>query len=467
MTANLAAGSATVDVFDPSTGNAFAEVPVVPVEELDDRIELARHAAVAWRARTLGDRAESLIAIAEAIDREAASLARTESRNVGKPIAEARGEVALAARTFRYYGGALDKHFGHTIPSNPGTLHYTVPQPFGVVAAIVPWNFPLVLAAWKVAPALAAGNAVLLKPAGLTPLTAVRLAQLAEDCGVPKGCVQTLIGAGSSLGSAIVEHPAIRKISFTGSTDVGREILERSARWFKRLTLELGGKSANLIFADARLDSALDGAVEAAFANAGQDCCARSRIFVERSVYDEAVGALAARIRSIRVGEPLDQDTEMGPLISSSQRERVLGYVAGAIDDGAEVICGGRGISRKGFYMEPTLLARVTPEMAVMREEIFGPVVAIHPFDEESEAVALANDTEYGLSASVWTQDAGKATRVAHALESGAVSINSSSSVHVTAPFGGVKASGLGRELGMAALDAYTESKSIYQAIDH
>ena len=260
------------------------------------------------------------------------------------------------------------------------------------------------LAAWKVAPALAAGNAVLLKPAGLAPLTAVRLAQLAEDCGVPKGCVQTLIGAGSIAWQCNCRAPGNPEDLVHRLDRRRREILERSARWFKRLTLELGGKSANLIFADARLDSALDGAVEAAFANAGQDCCARSRIFVERSVYDEAVGALAARIRSIRVGEPLDQDTEMGPLISSSQRERVLGYVAGAIDDGAEVICGGRGSLEKASTWQPTLLARVTPEMAVMREEIFGPVVAIHPFDEESEAVALANDTEYGLSASVWTR---------------------------------------------------------------
>ena len=455
-----------VEVTNPSTGRPLAVVDSVSPSELDERVELAGAAAEQWQRTPVAERSRVLAAIAGAIDDEAPGLARKESENVGKPISEARGEVWVAARTFRYYAGAIDKHFGQTIPSNAGSLHYTLHQPYGVVAAIVPWNFPLVLAAYKVAPALAAGNAVLLKPAGLTPLTALRLAELAVQAGLPHGCFQVLVGRGNSLGSAIVEHPAIPKISFTGSTAVGREIFQRSSEHLKRLTLELGGKSANLIFADASLDQALDGAIESAFANAGQDCCARSRILVERSVYPAVRAGLEERISAIEVGDPLEQTTAMGPLVSAAQRDQVLGYLAAAERDGATTVCGGAAVDGPGFFVKPTLLDDVTPAMSVMREEIFGPVVALHPFEDEEQAIGLANDTDFGLSASVWTQHAGRAARVARALQAGVVSINSSNSVHVTAPFGGFKASGLGRELGMAALDAYTEHKSVYQAID-
>jgi acyl-CoA reductase-like NAD-dependent aldehyde dehydrogenase len=465
MSAQVLSSRAT-ELIEPSSGEVFATVAECSVSELDRFVELARRGAAEWQRTSIAERSQLLSAIADAIDEDAEALARTESRNVGKPIREARGEVALAARTFRYYAGAIDKHYGQTIPSNGSSFHYTIRRPFGVVGAIVPWNFPLVLAAYKAAPALAAGNAILIKPAGLTPLTAIRLAELAADAGLPEGCLQTLVGAGGTVGRALVDHPAVAKISFTGSTQVGREVVERSARWFKRLTLELGGKSANVIFADTVLERALDSAVEAAFANAGQDCCARSRILVEQPVYEQAVIGLADRIGALSVGDPLDEATEIGPLVSSGQRERVLEHIGRARADGARIVCGGEAPSRAGFYVEPTLITDVSPEMAVMREEIFGPVVAVFPFEDEAEAIAVANGTEYGLSASVWTQDAGRATRVAHMLESGVVSVNSSSSVHVTAPFGGVKASGLGRELGMAALDAYTELKSVYHALE-
>jgi betaine-aldehyde dehydrogenase len=457
---------AAANLTEPSTGEVFATVDECPVADLDRRVELAQRAAAEWQNTSIAERTRLLGAVADAIEAEAETLARTESRNVGKPIAEARGEIALAARTFRYYAGAIDKHYGQTIPSDGKSLHYTIRRPFGVVGAIVPWNFPFVLAAYKSAPAVAAGNAILIKPAGLTPLTAIRLAELAVECGLPEGLVQTLVGAGGTLGRALVEHPSIPKISFTGSTEVGRQIIEQSARTFKRLTLELGGKSANVIFADCALERALDGAVDAAFANAGQDCCARGRILVERPIYRAVVDGLADRIAALTVGEPLNNDTEIGPLISSSQRQRVLGYIAGATSDGAQIAKGGAAPDCAGFYVQPTLITDVSPTMAVMREEIFGPVVAVYPFDDEAEAIAVANDTDYGLSASVWTENAGRATRVAQELESGVVSVNSSNSVHVTAPFGGVKASGIGRELGMAALDAYTELKSVYHALE-
>lgn len=454
-----------LEVIEPATGDVLDALPTVAVSELDARVHRAAAAAREWQALSLDDRSASLLAVAAAVERDAGELARLESRNVGKPIREARGEVALASRTFRYYAGALDKHLGQTFPTSDGALHYAERRPFGVVGAIVPWNFPLVLASWKIAPALAAGNAIIVKPAALTPMTALALARICVEAGLPPDLVQTLVGAGGSIGRAIVDHPAIRKISFTGSTGVGREIYQRGAAHLKRLTLELGGKAPNVIFADADLDRALDAAIDACFANAGQDCCSRARILVERHIHEVALARLAERIAGMVVGDPLDDRTEMGPLVSAHQRSTALGYVSGSRAVGARVVCGGEALDRQGWFMTPALLADVTSEMPVVREEVFGPVAALQPFDDEAHAIALANDTDYGLSASVWTSDAGRAVRVARQIESGVVSVNTNSSVHLTAPFGGMKASGLGRELGMQALDAYTELKTTYQAV--
>jgi acyl-CoA reductase-like NAD-dependent aldehyde dehydrogenase len=387
-------------------------------------------------------------------------LARLEARNVGMPIADARGAVAGAAATFRFYAGAPERLGGRTIPV-AGGVDMTFREPLGVVGVITPWNFPLTIASWKIAPALAAGNAVVHKPAELTPLTALELRRIAEAAGLPEGLLNVVVGRGSELGRALVEHPDVSKISLTGSTAVGIETGERAARQMKRVSLELGGKSPSIVFADADLDAAAGGLAGGGFGNAGQDCCARSRVFVERSVLGEFLERLEDVVTNLRVGDPLDEATQMGPLISARQRASVA-----EIADGAPVAMRGRAPDGPGFWFPPTVLHPLTDGDRAAREEIFGPVVCVLPFEREDEVIARANDTPYGLAGSIWTTDGARALRVARGLEAGALAVNSYTSVRLGTPFGGFKHSGIGRELGADAPEAYTEVKNVFYATE-
>uniref|UniRef100_UPI003F5855D6 aldehyde dehydrogenase family protein n=1 Tax=Mycolicibacterium bacteremicum TaxID=564198 RepID=UPI003F5855D6 len=459
MTANV---HQALDIVEPATGKPLQALPPTDPLTLCARIANARAARQRWVALGTSQRRSVMLGVAEGIQRDADDLATLESRNAGKPIEQARAEIHAAAAAFQYYAGAIDKHTGQTFAAD-NALHYTLRQPIGIVAAIVPWNFPLLLATWKIAPAIAAGNAILVKPSELTPLTAQLLEGICHAAGVPRDLIQVLFG-GPLLGRALVDHPDIRKISFTGSTSVGAEIAQRSAHRFKRLTLELGGKAANIIFADAAVEKALQTAVSACFDNNGQDCCSRARILVERPIYERALDVLGDQIRALRVGPPTEAETDVGPLISEDQRASVMRRVESALAEGARIETGGSRIDGDGFYMTPTLISNLNPSMSIMREEIFGPVALLHPFDSEAEALAVANDTEYGLATSVWTSDSARANRMGVQLEVGMVSINSNNAVHLGAPFGGLKNSGLGRELGMAAMDSYTELKTIYHS---
>ncbi len=458
-------------VLNPATGEVLAQVAQAGPEDIDAAVAAARRSFERgdWRRAAPAERARVLLRLAERIRAAADDLAHLEASNVGKPIQEARGEVEMGAACFQYYAGLIPAFGGGTVPvSAPGT-GLTFREPVGVCGLIVPWNFPFAITTWKVAPALALGNSVVVKPASATPLTALRLAELAAEAGVPPGVLNVVPGPGSAAGSALARHPDVRKIAFTGSTEVGSEVMRAAADDVKRVSLELGGKSASVIFADADLEKA-GASVSGSFGNAGQDCCARSRILVERLVYDEVVERFVERTRALRVGDPLDEKTEMGSLISGAHRERVDGYVRRAVEQGARLCTGGRmlhgSLYAGGSFYEPAVLRGVTPEMEIAREEVFGPVVAILPFDTEEEAVRLANATLYGLSGSLWTRDVGRALRVARAVETGVLSVNSSWSVHLEMPFGGVKRSGVGRELGPPALDHYSEWKSVFIAED-
>ena len=451
--------SDTLAVIEPATEAVLDEVPRAGAAEVDAAVARAREAFPRWRALAPGERSALLYELARVLESRSEELARLEARNAGKPISDARGEMGMVAATFRYYAGACERPYGDTIPVAGGQA-FTVREPLGVVGLIVPWNFPLVIAAWKLGPALAAGNCVVLKPAELTPLTALRFTELALEAGLPDGVVNVVVGPGSVVGRRLVEHPDVAKIAFTGSTEVGRSIAAGAAATIKRVTLELGGKSPNIVFADADLEAAASAAPMAVFGNAGQDCCARSRILVERSCLDEFLGHLEGAVRAIRVGDPLDETTQMGPLISVGQREQVASFVNG---DAPVAFCG-TAPTGPGYWFPPTVLSPVDPEARPAREEIFGPVACVIPFVGEEEAVRLANDTIYGLSASIWTRDGSRALRVARAVDTGVLSINSNTSVRVATPFGGFKQSGYGRELGPHAMDAYSEVKSIYYA---
>jgi betaine-aldehyde dehydrogenase len=450
-----------VNVIEPATEEVLAELPQAGVEETDAAIARAREAFGAWRGIAPGMRADLLRNVARLVGERVEDLARLEARNVGKPISDARGEVGMVADVFNYYAGAPERLLGDTIPV-AGGIDFTFREPLGVVGLITPWNFPIAIASWKLGPALAAGNTVVLKPAELTPLTALELEQIVVEAGIPEGVFNVVVGQGRVVGERIVEHPDVAKVAFTGSTEVGRRIAARAAETIKRVTLELGGKSANVIFADADLERAAAAAPMAVFGNAGQDCCARSRILVERSALDRFMDALEEAVEAIRVGDPLEDETQMGPLISADQRETVASYANGD----APIAIRGSAPEGKGYWFPPTVLCPVSNDDRAAREEIFGPVACVIPFRDEDEAVRLANDTIYGLSGSVWTRDGAKALRVARAIETGVLSINSNNSVRVSTPFGGFKQSGTGRELGPHALEHYTELKNVYYATE-
>jgi betaine-aldehyde dehydrogenase len=445
-------------VLNPATEEPLAELESAGVEETDAAVARAKAAFPAWRAVAPSERGRLLRRLATLVEEHHEELARIESRNVGKPINGARGEVGMVAQVFHYYAGAVDKHFGETIPV-AGGVDMTFREPLGVVGCIVPWNFPLNIASWKLGPALACGNTVVLKPAELTPLSALRLAELALEAGIPDGVLNVVVGKGSVAGRRLIEHPDVAKIGFTGSTEVGQEVMRGAAATIKRVTLELGGKSANVVFADADLERAAASAPYAVFDNAGQDCCARSRILVERSAYDRFADLLVDATRGMKVGDPEDEATEMGPLISAQHRETVASFVKG------EPLFRGDAPNGKGFWY-PATLVEASPSDRIAREEVFGPVAALIPFDDEAHALRIANESLYGLSGSIWTRDGAKALRMARAIDTGVLSINSNSSVRVSTPFGGFKQSGFGRELGMHAMHGYSELKNVYYSTD-
>ena len=444
----------TLTVLNPATEEPIAELDQAGIEEADEAVARAREAFPAWRAVAPADRGRLLRRLATLVEENAEELARVESRNVGKPISGARGEVGMVAQVFHFYAGAVDKHYGETIPV-AGGVAATFREPLGVVGLIVPWNFPLNIASWKLGPALACGNTVVLKPAELTPLSALRLAELVLEAGIPEGVVNVLVGKGSVVGQRLIEHPDVAKIGFTGSTEVGKLVMQGAAGTIKRVTLELGGKSANVIFGDADVERAAASAPYAVFDNAGQDCCARSRILVQKSVYDEFLEKFVEATRGVRVGDPADDSTEMGPLVSAAHRETVASFVDG------EPIFSGDAPDGKGFWF-PCTIVEASNDERIAQEEVFGPVAAVIPFKDEADAIRIANDTPYGLSGSIWTRDAARALRVARAVEAGVLSINANTSVRVQTPFGGFKQSGFGRELGMHALEGYSEVKSVF-----
>jgi betaine-aldehyde dehydrogenase len=454
----------TYRLVNPADGRSWAEVSEGGAADIDAAVAAASKAAPVWAAASPRERAAVLLRLARLVRENAKELALLETRTAGKPLADSGDEMGLAANVLEYYGGAATKHFGETTPVSAPGLHVTLREPVGVCGLIVPWNFPLVIATWKLGPALACGNSVVLKPSPETPLTALRLAELAAEAGLPDGVLNVVPGPGEGCGSALVEHGQVRKLSFTGSTSVGKGVMRAAADGLKRVSLELGGKSPNIVFDDADLELAAERSMWSVFGNTGQDCCARSRALVHKKVYDKFLSLFVAKTRKLKVGHPEKKGTQLGPIVSKRQLQRVSSYIEVARGEGARLVTGGgrpSGVPAGGFYLTPAVF-EARPEQRIAREEVFGPVVCFIPFKDEAEAVRLANDSAYGLSGSIWTRDLGRGLRMAKAVQSGVLSVNSSSSVFLEAPFGGYKGSGLGRELGMKSLDAYTETKSVF-----
>jgi aldehyde dehydrogenase (NAD+) len=458
------------EVTNPHDGSVLARVAEARAADVDRAVAAARAAFPAWSGLAAAERGRLLLRLADAIEAAGDELARLESTDTGHPVRDAtRLDVPRTAATFRYFGGMADKYEGSVVPVEPGFLNYVLRQPVGVVGQIVPWNFPLMFTSWKMGPALAAGNTVVMKPAELTPLTSLRVAELAAEVGFPPGVINMVPGFGHTAGAHLAAHPGVQKVSFTGSTEVGRRIVAASAGNLARLQLELGGKGANIVFDDADLPAAVNGSAFAIFHNQGQACIAGSRLLLHEAVAEEFLDRFLALARSIRLGDPLDPATEMGPLTSPEHRDRVIGYVKVAVDEGAEVLTGGRAPDgdayARGCYVEPTVV-RADPAARVNREEVFGPFVTVTTFATEAEALELANGVAYGLGGGLWTRDLARAHRVARGIRTGMVWVNSYKRVSPGSPFGGVGDSGYGREMGFEAMHGYTEPKSVWVNVD-